>query len=390
MDASSDTDLQMLFPAEGVTDDQYAAQINQLMTAYFNEPIRVGNVITYTLKPSVVCADEDTQQDIDQCTILLSKLALQQTLTSDTSGVVSLVVNGAKPISIGYAATEIYVEVDLAGIKSTLETLDPLLSTSVDEPLVVLPDTFAGAIRLTLGTPSQTSVSIKLGVTKAININGELDGNTLDMSLATSANMLVFTVTGEDVAFSMDMGAMSLTMLNALSDSATPGAMQISMGGLKANLSSDGSGDIIITNTGIPGSLSVKIGATENALSEILNVTLDEFDATLSVENTSIILDSNFDFALSVTDPDGSLSALLGGGLDLSTPSGLSVTASTGTEITMITDTQSGDMIPKVIEGSLTMAGTGALDGGVTATTGECLIDPGDTGDWMLEAAVCP
>lgn len=379
-----DSDLNLLFPSDDLTDEQYAAQINQLMETYFNDPIRVGNTISYTLKGDTVCSAEEglSQEEITQCLALLENLSFEQNLTSETSGTVAIVYNALMPITLGYAATEVYVEADLGATKTVLEQLEPLMSDT-DDPLE-LPDTMTGKVRLTLAMAAdQSTATVKMGITQALEFIGDLNGSSVEMSMAQAPNLLSFSITQAAVEFSMDLNTMSLTMTTE-DTSTTPSTtevMEISTSGMTANITTDDNGNLVMTNTGIDGALSIKVGEDTDNLVEMVNVTLDKFGATIT-PNGLITFDSAFDMTATLTDVNGDLASLFDG-VDLSSPSALSISAPADTEFNfgLLTGGE-----PQVSTGSITLTGTGGLEGSVTVEAGECFIT---SQDWLFAAGTC-
>jgi len=367
-------DVDLLLPTEGMTDEQYVAQVDQLMATYFNEPVRVGNTISYTLNPDICSMNETaTTEDIVECTDLLGVISIEQVLTSETSGTVGLLFNGSSPLTFGYSEAEIYVEADLGLTKTAIENLQPLINS--DDELITLPDSMSGAVRLSFGTPTEDSTSIQLGVTKAIDIEGMFEDTMLDVSIAQSSDLLVFTADESTVNLGLDLKATSILMEDMSADVDDQAVIEIMIGGLMVNISSDDTGEIAIHDTGITDSLSVKIAETESALAAadpLLLVTLEEFDATIASDLSSIIFDTEFDVELRFNLLDQDL--------------GLSISAESDTALSALT-TQEG-ITPKVDAGSLTLSTISATEEmNVTAIEGECL---GSSSDGFFEVVICP
>jgi len=121
--------------------------------------------------------------------------------------------------------------------------------------------------------------------------------------------------------------------------------------------------------------LSVKTAETESALADadpLLLVSLEEFDATIASDLSSIIFDTEFDVELRLN--------LLNQDL------GLSIAAEADTELSALT-TQEG-LTPKVVAGSLTLSTiSGSEEMSVTAIEDECL---GSSSGGFFEVVVCP
>ena len=390
-----------------MTEEEFTAQLDQILGTYFNQPVRTGNTITYTLNSQLCMADETaTPEDIANCQAVISQIAIVQVLTSETSGTVNLVFGSNAPLTLGYSDTEIYVEINLAETKSALIYLETLISalglndssdtsTSVAESF---PETFEGIIRLTLSAPSETEVAITLGIVKAINIDGMLDGDPITLTLAKSLLLFQIQVTETEATLTSEIGAFHMLTNDPDDLSDTPDLMDVSMGGSQLHITINANGDTLtITDTGLVDELSFKYGPDTNDLSEALNITLPLFDATLAATDTSASLtfDTALAFEMAVTNLNGRMSDAFIGVQDATDPTlagTLSVDAPAGTELGLIPETATASGALMVTNGSLDIVGTGDLEGSVSAATNECIGEPADptTAGFFVELTSCP
>jgi len=393
-----DEDLRSLIPEEDTTTEQYIAAVDALVDAYMNEPLRVGNTITYTLNSAAkdeICADATSTEEMTNCELLLSTLSIVQVLSSETSGTVTISTGNNTLVTIGYSEAEVYFETSLADLKSALETLEPLLTDAEDPNPIDLPTIFTGTLRLTLATSSASELSIKFGIIEAFRVEGQFDDDTVDLNIAESPELFVYNATDTSEEVSLSMGTMSMVMSGLADTPEQPDAMELSMGGLSANISIDTlSNEILITNTGITNSISLKLGANTSSLSELVNITLDSFGATISEADSSIVFDTDFNLGIMLTDSTGLISSLTDdSSIDLTNAS-VSISATENTELAMIGDTESTSLsgVPQVVAGNLEISSTGeGLQGGVSFSDGDCIGVPTDNNATYFIAVVeCP
>jgi hypothetical protein len=253
--------------------DQIASDVEQFLDQLLANPSTSGNTITYSPDVATICADEPDQQSQTDCENTLQHITIVQTVISDTEGTLALKYDDYAPFVIGYASTSVYFEINLGDLKDTVVALDELSnpdSTAAND----LPETFKGAIRLTLAAPSETEASITFGITQAIDIAGTANGDTFNTSLGVADEVFKISANAQDETGEIKLGLGTVDVSFPVTDQSTGGSGTDSqgvlhLGALQATYTvSDNGNTLVATEVGIGETMAgqdpmtIEIGGT--------------------------------------------------------------------------------------------------------------------------------
>ncbi len=359
-----------------------------------------GDLITIDPDDTRVCMQEilgsgATQEDLAECVQIVSHLTVTILATSSTAGTVTFLYDDLRILAVTYTSNSAAFEIFLADLAAIAQSLEEISSDPDDEPLD-LPDTFEGALQLSLAvtndTAGQEAGSIGLAVTQTITIADEED--EVSISLGPSTLLSLSGDAGAGTAtVSAALGALAATFpVEDPFDVTHDGALTI--GGLSAQATLSDAGDtLVVTEFGIaPGTPGIPpfyfTVDGQNALS--LGLALMGF--TIDGANDTITLDAALDFDLAAANVAGVLDDFFGNPFQPDLTATLEIDAPANTVFTVLGDPD--ETLQLTTGGPLTATGTGVLEGGVEIQAGQCLDSPdeenGTGGFPILLVDPCP
>ena len=353
------------------------ADVDQFLNELFNPPARDGNTVTYTLRSDTFCQDSINTD----CALFLSKLKLQLVIISSNEGEINLLVDSVSLLSIDYSPTYLAMEIFLQGIKQ-IEVVSSGFSSATDQ--INLPEIFTGSYKLSIELLSETSTEIVSSLPDGININGEIDGDPITISIANTSNLFSISADSETQSVSLEYGLGTL-LAKFTSDSLdypyNTSNYEVNLAKLTGllQLNNNSSDNIVATNIGIGDQpFTIDIDNT-NAVT----FTLDTFGFNIDGTTKAVTLDRALNASFDVSNVNGELGIdtfeFATDPTDTSLTGTLSVTAPANTVLlemdsldylTEITKIQSG--------GPLHITGTGYFQIDTTVNTGQCLVSGED------------
>jgi len=377
--------------AQGSLNDQ----VEQFLTQLISNPSRDAGTITYKPDPVLTCQQSVFDQvfapdlaEQAQCEALVSRIELVQTITSDTSGTVAYRFDGSEPLVLGYTSISAYIEVDLAQLKSAVESIMMVVNPSAPTEL---PVTFNGVIRVTETELGANAASITVGVTEGINIDGMFDGQQATFTLAPTDKLLEIIADADAQTGSVELSVGAISALFPVQDDAsmTVLAGELSLAALTGRFDLDNNTQTLsVTNFGIGDQpFTVKVDGQE-----AVRLALDTLSMTLNGN------EANFETGLSINLFANNISGILDDFLDMTTMpvmGTLALAAPAGTVFLDVQDPTNPMMdITQVMSGGpLTVMGTDSFEGSLTAMAGTCFTETQPammmTG-FLFEAVTCP
>lgn len=349
-------------------DDEFFNQqkIDDLLTERFNTPTKNGNTYIYTIR-------KDSCENNTECLRTIDSFTMEITLYTNETGVINLKINNITATSFEYSPTLLSLEVFLEGIKA-LATLE---GDGTNDGSI--PEVFSGSFKLSIELVSDTEVKIIASIPQAININGDMDGDPIEFTLASTSKLLAIIADSTQNTTTLELGFSMLYAKFMGNDGINPSTQEISLKALTALLILDADADTLTaTNIGI-GDEPFTIAINDiNAV----KLEIDTFGLDLAGSSEEITLTSDFNinyYALNVNGElgedtfelasDSSTNTTLTGELSIMAPSGTvlineeSYDSFTGyTDITTI-----------VSGGPVTMSGSGYFASDFTANSGQCI-----------------
>ncbi len=322
---------------------------------------RDGNVLTYTLNPATACDADDTT-----CLDNLARVTVVQTIAGADSGTLDIRVDNHIAFTIGYAASSIYLQIDLAELKAIAESEGTAEFSEVTA--------FEGQIRLTLAVQDATAgaeqISIGVGIPKAIKITGVQNKQNVGLDVAASDTVLELAAdAGTDTA-TIKLGLGTLHLLYV--DGAAPTVFHL--GGLTGVFTFDAD-RLVATNVGVGGEIYSDAGADGTQDDRIqwtnLNFTVDGASNTLT-------LDSALDYNESHLAPASTLTATAPTGTGFVT---YEIVPLSGIPYTVWNITAGGPLL---------VTGTGTLNSTLSVSAGMCFRENPVAGVFPVVTATCP
>ncbi|QED29475.1 hypothetical protein FRD01_20000 [Microvenator marinus] len=259
-------------------DTDLSEQTDQLTQILENQVFADGNIesssdtsVTYLLRGDVTCAfgEEPAEQEcIDQVDSLQLRLVVSSPAPGDYDVDVQVGPQRANPVSFEFHQDSLAAEVDFAGIKSALASIDT-------EAAAELPETFEGRVRGEIAVEGESKVAVTLAVVSAIDIAIE------DVAIKLAASNPTFQISADGVAETLtataDIGQLyvkgpfGVTEVydentgEWVSDESEAKVMELTLGGASAQSVLSGADDQIeLTNLGLGDSTTtVKIDGQE-------------------------------------------------------------------------------------------------------------------------------
>jgi hypothetical protein len=283
--------------------------------------VREGSRITIDPNDAEVCAEglvdmNANDAEFQRCQILVSDMLVRIDATSDTAGTLTYLFQEQPLAVIGYSTSANSFELNLGTLKTLIDAeaaLNPDSDTT--SPL----DTIQGAIRasatatnLTAGAEAGT---VALEVSQPIAIASADAGTSLSLGAGTIMALTVDAAT--------ETGSMEIA-LGALQQSETDddgSVNSIDMQGLTAIIDLTANAEqLSVRNLGIgQGPLMVSLNN-----SEVLNMGLETFGFTVSMEDETITLDGALDIRILLREvlEDDTVSDTLFSLLEMTAPAG--------------------------------------------------------------------
>jgi hypothetical protein len=322
---------------------------------------RDGNAITYTLNPAVACDADDTT-----CLDRLERITLVQTIETDDSGTIDVRADDHNVVTIGYAANAIYLQIDLAELKTIAETEGETGFETVTA--------FEGQLRLTLtilnDTEGAEKVSIGFGNPKAIKVAGTDDGQNISLDVAASDTVLALIAdAGADTA-AIELGLGTVHLL--YSDAGIPNILHF---GALTGVFTFSADKLVATGVGVGGEAYLDEGADGTKDDR---VTMSNLDFTSDGTTELITFNSALDVKEESLDPAASLAT--------------TATAGTALESYEAWETPYDYYyVWKVAAGGpFAMNGSGTLDGSLSVTAGSCFRENPVSDVFPIVLAGCP
>lgn len=218
--------------------------------------------ITYTLAADLFCArttsitfpgDPTAEPTGDSdCAQAFAQTPLQVELRSLSADLLqaTLVVSGARPLTVTLSPTSASIEVDLAAVKAAANALAQPELQSMFAGL-----SMQGRVKVELSRLNDQHYSAAISVTQAINITGDIsEGARFSLKLQPSSITLDADNASKRVSISTRVGALDLDMPYSSSDDtsagpspapSTVGTLSVHIDGATANASFDGAQDTL-------------------------------------------------------------------------------------------------------------------------------------------------
>jgi len=160
----------------------------------------------------------DVDVDVDEeegksCEEVFTEEPVALAVTSTGSGKIDVAVLFGQaqlsPINFFFHPTQLGVEVDLG---LTLDVL-AVYAAAVGEDAPELPVTLSGAVSATLSKDAEKIYTLGASITKKIEVNGTMDGDSYSLSVAASNNLAALTLDGatESLTASVNVGAVDVS-----------------------------------------------------------------------------------------------------------------------------------------------------------------------------------
>ncbi len=338
---------------------------------------REGNIITIDPDENELCQEEvlgDMVENNAACIAVYKDLLVILDAKTEDTGIVTYQFQEEPVLLIGYSPNGGSYEINLGGLKTLLEAADDQdPSTSV-----MLPDTVAGAMRVTAMVDDDSGVtaagSIGLSVTQPISII-DTDGD-VNFSLGNSDLFLVSADADGNTRVESTYGALnaSFPSQNNL-DPTKMDIVSLMMSGFTNQLNINEAADVAtLSNSGSALSIAINSG-------EAIRLSVSNYGATLKPD--SLTIDRGLTFGATLTGVVGEISEGFNSAqFDVSMPTG-----------TVLQEDSSG--AAKVEAGAFSYnldASTreGPITSSFSASAGQCFEAPGQSGssDFITDPAV--
>ena len=364
------------------------------------------NSVVYAMGDDMIaeiCAEEDefgvATGNVDEaCKTIIGSASIVQYLASETAGTLELHYAAGDadhmPLVIGYSESEWFIETHLADVKATILAVN----AAAGEAMLDIPDTIAGSVRATIAQVNAETVSVVLGVTNDIHVEGKTGNKATDeimIKLASSKLLEVTSVANtKKLTVSAEIGTFAAMFHEDDGDYdvnntyvASFKKMEISGAGVTATVEID-----FATKTAVGTDVGLNDGGvtvSEDGI-QVLEVTTSISGVTVQAPSTTD------DFEVKAT-ADTAVAFLMDGtifGDEGGEQGSIGVDAAAGTTI-VIYDSVYDDMgnevsagYVKVTEGTLTLTGTGSAGTiSISATADQCIGDGTDGGPAIV---TCP
>lgn len=363
--------------------DDLNASLRTLFDALLQNPVKNGNVITYTPDADALCAMATLLTE-EQCLDVADHLTLVQTLTSETEGTLEFKFDGVTAATLGYSPTETWFEIDLAGFKSALLLILGILDpTSTPE----LPDTFQGKVRITTGTTPQGNATVKLSITEEIRIAGPVECGQMSIILGTTDKLFAMTADDQAGTATFEVGIAAVDVQVPFEDDvAACHTSTLSLGGLTATLGIDSNTqEFKLSNVGIGGTpLVFSVDSME-----AIRLELATFGMTMDGTTGAVTTDTDFDMSLTLKNVQAIFEDFFES-TDTTKEGSLSVTMPANTTIETA-DNGLGETVGIVTAGGpLAATGTDEMEGDISIGQGECFTLFPDLSLFPFAAGTCP
>ncbi|MDH5547701.1 MAG: hypothetical protein OEZ43_19155 [Gammaproteobacteria bacterium] len=366
-----------MFPRASA-DDELEAAIDQLFDDVLDAGVKDGNTVTYRIQESV-CDDTDTAEDKADCLEAREHLSLVIVLNSENAGILSLKYDTFVPLSVGYSSDEWFVQISLTDIAATAKQLETDLALTAEEVADIdLPDTFKGAVRMSMQVPDANTVKTAFGIIEAIDIDDTDSYGTktfLDIAVAEVLNVSVNTATRE-LSVGTAMNAFTL-LLHEVGEQNSTTDYKWGFSGITGTVSVDVENEVItVSDAGLRD--KPLYWDIDNQHAFIIEMDTTSFKWDASTSDFSLTFTKGFSFDANFTNLNGEFQddffSDANNPEDTTLKIGFAVSAPTGTVVGSSDD----DRVRVDAGGPVVAAVTGHNAGSVTINAGQCLTEQVD------------
>ena len=366
------------------------------------------NSVVYTLGDDIIaeiCADEDefgipTGTVNEACETIASSASIVQYLATETAGTLELHYAAGNadhmPLVIGYSDTEWFVETHLADVKATILAVN----AAAGEAVLDIPDMVMGSVRATITQVNAETVSVVLGVTNDIHVEGKAgsaDTDEIMIKLASSKLLEVTSVANTDkLTVSAEIGTFA-AMFHERDEEWDNTTSDYVVSFKKMEISGAGATATVEIDFGTKTAVAKEVGLNDGGVT-VSEDGVEVLEITTSISGVTVQAPGAADtFAVKAT-ADTAVAFMMDGtifGDEGGVQGTIEIDAATGTTIVMYDpvyddmDNEVSAGYVKVTAGTLTLTGTGGAGTiSISATADQCIGDGENDGPALL--AACP